>query len=134
MNRYVRGGWARKYQSGLRENVEAPMTKVGAKVNVCHPEKKEILVLMQQKEREGDRFVYRCGGEERGGCEREFGLLRQHIQTLNYMSVHEHIGGSVCINTLTNTTAALGWTLGAQRRFSASSLTNKIHSVSIREI
>lgn len=46
----VRGGWAEKYQSGLQENIEAPTTKAAAKVNVCHPEQKEILVLMLQRE------------------------------------------------------------------------------------
>lgn len=62
------------------------------------------------------------------------GPLRLHTQTLNYMLVHEHMGGSVCINTLANTTVALGCTLGAHRGFSANLLTNKIHSVSISEI
>lgn len=78
--------------------------------------------------------MHQCGGEERGGGQRGFGPCRHHIQTLNYMLVHEHMGRSVCINTLTNTTVALGWTLGAQRGFCASSLANKIHSVSISEI
>lgn len=44
MHRYVRGGWAEKYQSSLRENLEAPMTKAAAKVNVCHPEEKDFSV------------------------------------------------------------------------------------------
>lgn len=50
----------------------------------------------------------------------EAGPLRLHTQTLNYMLVHERMGGSVCINTPAKTTAALGWTLGAHRGFSAS--------------
>lgn len=44
MHRYVRGGWAEKYQSSLLENLEAPMTKAAAKVNVCHPEEKDFSV------------------------------------------------------------------------------------------
>lgn len=68
--------------------------------------------------------MYQCSGNGGGG-----GLL-----SLNYMLVHKHMGRSVRINTLTSTVAALGWTLGALKGFSASSLTNKIHSVSISEI
>ena len=60
--------------------------------------------------------MYQRGGEERGSWERGVGLLRQYIQTLTYMSVNEHMGGSVCINTLTNTTAAFGWTLRGSKR------------------
>lgn len=44
MSRYVRAGWAEKYQSGLRETAEAPTTKAAAKVNVCHPEEKDFSV------------------------------------------------------------------------------------------
>lgn len=62
------------------------------------------------------------------------GPLRLHTQTLNYMFFHERMGGSLRINTLANTTVALGLTLGAHRGLSVSPLTNKILSVSISEI
>lgn len=54
MSRYVKGGWAEKYQSGLRENAEAPTTKAAAKVNVCHPEEKDVSVDAAEGVREID--------------------------------------------------------------------------------
>ena len=62
------------------------------------------------------------------------GPLRLRTQTLNYMLVHEHTGGRVCINTPANTTAALGETQGAHSRVRASTFANKIHSLSISDI
>lgn len=34
----------------LQENIDAPMTKAVAKVNVCHAEEKKISLLMQRRE------------------------------------------------------------------------------------
>lgn len=96
MHRYVRGGWAEKYQSSLRENLEAPMTKAAAKVNVCHPEEKDFSVDVAGW---GVGAIDLCTdvvvrgegvdgvGERRGGVP-----LRLLTQTLNYMLVHEHMG------------------------------------------
>lgn len=41
---FVRGGWAEEHQSCFQGKPEAPMTKAGAKVNVCHSEEKDFSV------------------------------------------------------------------------------------------
>lgn len=86
MSRYVRGGWAEKYQS-LRENAEAPTTKAAAKVNVCHPEEKDFSVDAVEGVREIDLctdVVVR--GEGFGGGAFPSDCIHKHLTICWFMS------------------------------------------------
>lgn len=104
---------------------KAPTTKAAAKVNVCPPARRRRCLCSYSRGREGSDVV--VGG--RGGGA---GPLRLHTQALNYVLVHEHVGGSVCINTAASTTAAFAPTLEAHRG-SAGASANKIDSVSVKD-